>query len=179
MIEIEKKYRLTPDQKKAILSRLRSLGLRRIKKEFEENILYTGSNLNIRSAVVRLRKVGERTTLTYKKRFASASAIKRQLEEETDVSNAGAVQAILQHLGLTPSVVYEKRRQTWRMGAAELVIDELPFGLFMEIEGTAAEIRRIEKELNLNGVRPEKQTYPQLAKKYGTSKGKIIESRFR
>jgi len=49
----------------------------------------------------------------------------------------------------------------------------------MEIEGTAAEIRRIEKELDLNGVRPEKQTYPQLAKKYGTSKGKIIESRFR
>ncbi|HET6863531.1 MAG TPA: class IV adenylate cyclase, partial [Pyrinomonadaceae bacterium] len=152
-IEIEKKYRLTQDQKKIIISRLRDLEARRLKKEFEENILYTGLNLDIRSTVVRLRKVGKRTILTYKKRFISSSAIKRQLEEETEVSNGDAIQNILKHLGLIPSLVYEKRRETWRIGKAELVIDELPFGLFMEIEGPAAEIRKIEKALNLTGVR--------------------------
>ena len=177
-IEIEKKYRLTPEQKKAIVSRLRELKVRRIKKEFEENILFAGLNLDIRSTVVRLRKVGNRTILTYKKRFISSSTIKRQLEEETEVSNSEATQAILKQLGLTPSVVYEKRRETWRIGAAELVIDELPFGLFMEIEGPAAEIRKIEKDLNLNGVRAENQTYPQLTKKHGKAKGDVIESRF-
>lgn len=177
-VEIEKKYQLTTDQKKAIVSRLRKLGVRRLKKEFEENILYTGPNLDIHSTVVRLRKIGKRSILTYKKRFVSSSSIKRQLEEETEVSNSEAVQAILEHLGLTPSVVYEKRRETWRIGVSELVIDELPFGLFMEIEGPAGEIRKIEERLNLKSIPAEKQTYPQLAKKYGIANGEVIESRF-
>jgi len=177
-IEIEKKYRLTPDQKKKIISRLRELGIRKLKKEFEENTLYTGPNLDVRTAVVRVRKIGNRTILTYKQRFLSSSTIKRQLEEETEVSNSQAIQAILKHLGLSPSVVYEKRRETWRIGQVELVIDELPFGVFMEIEGSAAEIRKLEKDLPLNGVRAETQTYPQLARKHGKANGPVIEARF-
>lgn len=177
-VEIEKKYRLTPDQKKKIIARLRELGIKKLKKEFEENTLYTGPNLDVRTAVVRVRKIGNRTILTYKKRFVSSNAIKRQLEEETEVSNSEAIQAILKHLGLSPSVVYEKRRETWRIGAAELVLDELPFGVFMEIEGSAAEIRKLEKELQMDGVRAENQTYPQLARKHGIAHGSVIEARF-
>jgi adenylate cyclase class 2 len=177
-IEIEKKYQLTPDQKKKIISRLRELGVKRLKKEFEENTLYTGPNLDVRTAVVRIRKIRNRTILTYKRRYASSTAIKRQLEEETEVSNSQAIQSILKLLGLSPSVIYEKRRETWRIGQTELVIDELPFGLFMEIEGSAAEIRKLEKVLQLKTIRPENQTYPQLARKHGKAKGAVIESRF-
>ena len=177
-IEIEKKYRLTSDQREAILVRFSELGLRRVKKEFEENTLYTGPNLDVRSAVVRLRRVGKRSILTYKRRFASTSSIKRQLEEETEVSNAEAMDAILKHLGLKPSVVYEKRRETWRVGQAEVVLDQLPFGLFMEIEGSSAEIRKLEKKLHLDKLRTERQTYPQLSRKYGKANGEIIEARF-
>jgi len=177
-VEIEKKYRLTPDQKKKIIARLRELGIKKLKKEFEENTLYTGPNLDVRTAVVRVRKIGNRTILTYKKRFVSSNAIKRQLEEETEVSNSQAIQAILKHLGLSPSVVYEKRRETWRIGSAELVLDELPFGEFMEIEGSAAEIRKLEKDLQMDEVRSENQTYPQLARKHGIAHGSVIEARF-
>ena len=118
-IEIEKKYQLTPEQKKTIISRLRELGIKRLKKEFEENTLYTGPNLDVRTAVVRIRKIGNRTILTYKKRFVSSNTIKRQLEEETEVSNSEAIQSILKLLGLSPSVIYEKRRETWRIGPDE------------------------------------------------------------
>ena len=177
-IEIEKKYQLTKDQKKKIISRLRELGIKRLKKEFEENTLYTGPNLDVRTAVVRIRKVGNRTILTYKRRFASSNTIKRQLEEETEVSNSQAIQSILKLLGLSPSVIYEKRRETWRIGQTELVIDELPFGLFMEIEGPAAGIRKLEKALLLKNIRAENQTYPQLARKHGKANGAVVESRF-
>jgi len=64
------------------------------------------------------------------------------------------------------------------IGQVELVIDELPFGVFMEIEGSAAEIRKLEKDLPLNGVRAETQTYPQLARKHGKANGPVIEARF-
>ena len=177
-IEIEKKYQLTPEQKKTIISRLRELGIKRLKKEFEENTLYTGPNLDVRTAVVRIRKIGNRTILTYKKNFVSPNTIKRQLEEETEVSNSEAIQSILKLLGLSPSVIYEKRRETWRIGQTELVIDELPFGLFLEIEGSAAGIRKVEKDLMLKTIRAENQTYPQLARKYGKANRGVIESRF-
>jgi len=41
-----------------------------------------------------------------------------------------------------PALVYEKRRTRWKIGTAEIALDELAFGLFMEIEGSEKEIAR-------------------------------------
>ena len=105
--------------------------------------------------------------MTYKKRIPSASAIKQQREEETGVEDPEAMEAILEALGFTPALVYEKRRQTWRLGKTEIVIDVLPFGLFMEIEGRVNEIKAVERKLGLKGLRAEHATYPQLTQKHG------------
>jgi adenylate cyclase class 2 len=75
-------------------------------------------------------------------------------------------------------MVYEKRRQIWRLGKTEILIDVLPFGLFMEIEGRETEIRAIERKLGLKGLRNEPATYPQLTKKYGKLHDGLIEARF-
>ena len=75
-------------------------------------------------------------------------------------------------------MVYEKRRTTWEIGDSEIVIDELPFGLFMEIEGSEKEIARIEKLLAVEGLKAEMETYPRLTVKHGKLKGDIIEARF-
>jgi predicted adenylyl cyclase CyaB len=69
-------------------------------------------------------------------------------EEETDVADPEAMEAILEALGFTPALVYEKRRQTWRLGKTEIVIDVLPFGLFMEIEGRVNEIKALSESLD-------------------------------
>jgi len=176
-IEIEKKYRLTTEQRAEILKRLPQLGAVHAGDEFEQNTLYAGKNFNRNDAVIRLRRVGDRSILTFKKRFKSSAKIKRQLEEETEVGNPGALEAILRELGLTPSLVYEKRRQTWKVTDTEIVLDELPFGLFMEIEGPAKEIRRLEKALTIK-LQAESATYPQLTEKYGKQKRGVIEARF-
>ena len=178
MIEIEKKYRLTKKQRDAVVDRLPEIGARRRNEEFEENTIYGGETLDRNHSVLRLRRVGKVAVLTFKQRFPSTSSIKHQQEDETRVEDPEAMDAILDALGFSPFLVYEKRRETWRLGGAEIVIDELPFGLFMEIEGAEAEIREVEKKLAIKGLRAERETYPQLALKHGKQYGEVVEARF-
>ena len=178
MIEVEKKFRLTKRQRDTVLKRLPEVGASLEGEEFEENTLYRGETLNTGSCVLRLRRIGGNATLTYKKHLLSASAIKQRREEETDVADPEAMEAILEALGFTPALVYEKRRQTWRLGKTEIVIDVLPFGLFMEIEGRVTDIKAVERKLGLKGLRPENASYPQLTEKHGKIYDGLIEARF-
>jgi adenylate cyclase, class 2 len=177
MIEIEKKYRLTKQQRANVLRRLPKIGANYEGTELEENTLYHGEGLN-GASILRLRRVGRKAILTYKQRLPSTSSIKHQTENETRVSNAESMAEILDALGYTPALVYEKRRETWRLRKTEIVLDELPFGLYMEIEGSEQEIGKIERDLGIKGLRAEKATYPQLASKHGRRQGSLIESRF-
>lgn len=178
MIETEKKFRLTKRQRDVVLRRLPEIGATLHREEFEENTLYAGGPLRSGSCVLRLRRVGGRATLTFKKRIPGSAAIKHQLEDETGVADPEAMDAILDALGFTPALVYEKRRQTWVLGKTEIVVDVLPFGLFMEIEGKVNAIRAVERKLALKGLRAEHATYPQLAEKHGKLYDGLIEARF-
>jgi adenylate cyclase class 2 len=176
MIEVEKKFRLTKRQRDAVVKRLPEIGASLEGEDFEENTLYHGEALQDGSCVLRLRRAGERATLTFKRRLPGASAIKQQREEETAVADPEAMAAILEALGFTATLIYEKRRQTWRLGQTE--IDVLPFGLFMEIEGRANEIKLVERKLAMKGLRAEHATYPQLTAKHGKRYDGLIEARF-
>ncbi len=177
-IEIEKKYRLTPKQREEVLLRLPKIGAERKGAEVEVNTLYAGDDLDVGRSVLRLRRIGKRGILTYKERFPTRSDIKHQREDETTLGDPDAMELILEALGFTPALVYEKRRETWVLGKTEIVIDELPFGLFMEIEGTEQGIRDAESKLAIKRLRAEPATYPQLTLKKGTNCDGIIEARF-
>jgi adenylate cyclase, class 2 len=177
-IEIEKKYRLTSRQRTQVLKRLANARATFVSDEFEENTLYTGPGIDRRNSVLRLRRVGSRAILTFKKRFPQKSSIKHQQEEEVTVHDAQACDVLLQALGYRQALVYEKWRETWRLGAAEVVLDELPFGNYMEIEAAEAEIERVEALLDLSAVAPEHSTYPKLTAKHGKKTGKLVEARF-
>jgi adenylate cyclase, class 2 len=178
MIEIEKKYRLTIAQRERVLQRLRDVGAEDRGEEFEENTIYGGGALKRGTSVLRLRRAGSRALLTYKERFPHASAIKQQREEETAIDDAPAMALILDALGFKPLLVYEKRRRTWSLGPAEVVIDELPFGWFMEIEGSEQEIDAAEQALGIDDLPTEHATYPQLTEEHGERAGEVIEARF-
>jgi len=178
MIEVEKKFRLTKRQRDAVVRRLPEIGATFEGEEFEENILYSGGHIEPGVSILRMRRVGNNATLTYKKRIPGASSIKQRLEEETEIAGPEAMAAILEALGFSPAMVYEKRRQTWRLGQTEIVIDVLPFGLFMEIEGRVNQIKAVERKLGLKDLRAEEATYPQLTAKHGKSQNGMIESRF-
>ena len=185
-IEIEKKYRLTAAARRAIEKRLRGLGLTPKPLEFEENTLYGGGRIDLGGCALRLRRVrtrdrGEitRAALTFKQRIPTRSPIKHQLEEETEVANADTTHAILTQLGFKPALVYEKRRARWKIGKTKVVIDELPFGLFMEIEASEKEIRRVERLLGAETLPAVMETYPTLAARFGKKRKGIVEARFK
>ena len=178
-IEIEKKYRLTRERVEPLRVRLREAGAgREGGAEFEENVIYTGPGLDPARRVLRLRRKGARALFTYKERDTSGSAVKRQREEETEVADADALASILEALGYSPALVYEKRRETWRLAGTEVVIDELPFGLFVEIEGEEADILDAERLLGLEGDEGVQESYPKLTLLHGADNGGVVEARF-
>ena len=89
------------------------------------------------------------------------------------------MEAILTELGLALSLIYEKRREVWHYQEVEIVVDELPFGWFLEIEGPESLIKKVEHDLELEDLVIEHETYPALTRLYGVANGDAIEARFK
>ncbi|HEY4693241.1 MAG TPA: class IV adenylate cyclase [Bellilinea sp.] len=100
--------------------------------------------------VLRLRE-DVRSVLTYKGPSAAGQTVNVRQEIETDVSDFAAAQRIIEALGYQVAVMYEKWRTTYQLEDLEIVLDELPYGVFCEIEGPDAEsIRSAAAGLRLN-----------------------------
>ncbi|HLL76877.1 MAG TPA: class IV adenylate cyclase [Pyrinomonadaceae bacterium] len=178
--EIEKKYRVTEGEAARLRGVLRELGARDEGEVFEVNTLYAGNGLDTSLCALRLRQeAGRRALLTYKERPGSEpEAVKRRHEIETEVADAGAASALLEALGYRAALVYEKRRATYQFGEAEVVLDELPFGWFVEIEGEEIDILDAERRLELTTAEHVHETYPELTVIHGLRMGDAVEARF-
>ena len=159
-IEIEKKYRIDKKRLVDLTAKLGELGAKFAYETFEENYLHRGGLLDGRMAVLRLRKTDAGTTLTYKEKVTTESDFKHQIEFETLVSDVDATESIIEKLGYKLSVIYEKHRKAWHFGNVEVVLDELPFGYFMEIEGSMKDILAVEKLLGADKLETEARGYP-------------------
>lgn len=177
-IETERKYHLGPKRLEEITSKLVSLGAEFNKEVFEVNYQHRGGQMDERGATLRLRKIGDFTVLTYKEKIRNATGTKQKIEFETAVSDVVAAENIIERLGYKLTAVYEKRRKYWHFGEVEVVLDELPFGLYMEIEGTVEAIEKAEKALGLKEIEREPRGYPRLTIKYGKMHGEVAEARF-
>lgn len=177
-IETEKKYRLNERQREQILKNLREIGAAYKGEDFEENIIFQESVLSDDSPILRIRKIENRAILTYKKAVQNEFAVKQRAEYETEVSDAEATENIVVNVGFVKSLVYEKRRKTWRFRSVEIVLDELPFGSFMEIEGSVTAIVEAEMLLEAEDFEVVHETYPRLTAEWGKQNGDVIEARF-
>ena len=121
---------------------------------FERNLRYENAAgaLTARGIVLRLRQ-DEKAKLTYKSGTSSQDGIFRRFEAEVVVSDFHTMDVILQRLGYQVALIYEKYRTTWALGDAEIVLDELPYGNFTEIEADPETIERVASELGLDEYR--------------------------
>ena len=78
------------------------------------------------------------------------------------MADLAALEALFEHLGYRPFLRYEKVRETWRVDAALVCLDELPFGRFLEIEGAAGTIPALAGQLGLSMEQALSQTYHAL-----------------
>ena len=112
---------------------------------FEKNIRFEDAHgeLAKASSVLRLR-YDTRARLTYKDgqkvhdQYGST-----RFEAEVEVSDLDTMQIILERLGFYPMFIYEKYRTTYELAGAEIMLDELPYGNFVEIEGDETTIRAV------------------------------------
>ncbi len=178
-VEIEKKYRLDEDQRRFVLAALDEVGAEFKGEDTEENVIYGGGVLDEKRAILRIRKTQDKTILTFKQRIQNESEVKQQIEYESEFADLDGLKKIVENLGFEPRLIYEKRRKTWRFRSVELVMDELPFGLYMEIEGSITAIKETEMLLDIEDFETEHETYPSLAAKFGQLRNGITESRFK
>ena len=177
-MEIEKKYRLSAERRDEIIDSLTEVDAVFDGEDFEENTIYGGGPLESSGGIVRIRRTQDRSLLTFKRRVGDQSDVKRQIEHETEISDADAADKLLREFNLRPRLIYEKRRKTWRLRDAEIVLDELPFGLFMEIEGSITGIKEAEVLLGIEDLETEHETYPTLTVRFGQRVGERMEARF-
>jgi adenylate cyclase class 2 len=97
--------------------------------------------------VLRLRR-DRRQTLTFKRALASPET---RSETELEVDNLEAARSLLLGLGYVPIFIYEKHREVLALDDTQVMLDELPFGTFVEIEGPSLEsIGRVAARLSLD-----------------------------
>jgi len=125
-----------------------TLGVPRV---YEHNIRYENADhtLTTNGIVVRLRQ-DKVARFTYKEPSEQLyDGIATRFEAEVEVSDFDAMNLILERLGFSPFLIYEKYRTTYHLDDAEIVLDEMPYGTFIEIEGAAQQIENIVTELGL------------------------------
>ncbi|HRO23667.1 MAG TPA: class IV adenylate cyclase, partial [Promineifilum sp.] len=123
---------------------------------FERNVRFDTADeaLLARQQLLRLRQ-DTRVRLTFKGPAAEdvASEAKVREEIELEVGHFDRMSAVLQRLGFLPIQVYEKYRETYQWRGVEIVLDEMPFGDFIELEGVEADLRPAAEALGLDWSR--------------------------
>lgn len=111
--------------------------------------------LTASSKVLRLRR-DARIRLTYKDEHGIPlpGGGRTRFEAEVEVSDFDAMAAILDKLGFRPYMTYEKYRTTYTLDETEIVLDEMPYGTFVEIEGEPDAISAAVTRLELADAPP-------------------------
>ena len=133
--EIETKYYVRDLQK--IKLRLHELGAQLIQERVHErNLRFDDEDDNLRHdhCVLRLRH-DTQSILTYKGPGIMQDGIRAREELEVTVSDFVIMQSILEALGYRVQMMYEKYRTTYLLGETHIMLDEMPYGNFVEIEG--------------------------------------------
>ncbi|UCG22928.1 MAG: class IV adenylate cyclase [Chloroflexota bacterium] len=151
-LEIEVKFLV--DDLSATRDRLLALGARIHKpRVYERNIRFDSpwDGLLSQGKLLRLRQ-DTAARLTYKGEPQTAVESEAMVREELEVQvgDFQSTQALLERVGFEPKQVYEKYRETFTFGGVEVVLDEMPFGNFVELEGENASIRAAAAALELD-----------------------------
>ncbi len=130
--------------------------------------------------VLRLRQ-DQSVHLTYKGPADPSSEVSVRPEIEFEVSDLASARQFLEALGYQVTITYEKYRTTYRLENTEIVLDELPYANFVEIEGADfVSIKRIANQLGLDWKQRIKLSYLaifyQLKEKFHLSASNLLFS---
>ena len=140
-----------------IITRLHELEARLIQRRvLETNLRFDLPDGSLRSEgrVLRLRRDTE-ARFTYKGPSTNEQGVLSRTEIEFTVGDFEKAKEFMEALGYQKLLYYDKYRTTYELqtseGSLHVMLDELPYGNFVEIEGESSKmIRAIADQLNLN-----------------------------
>ena len=176
--EIEAKFRV--DAHEPIRQELHGCSARGLGTIIERNRIYDRPDASLRKAGCGLRVRAcfdlhgslKSATMTFKGPVAPG-AFKSREEIETSLTDPEAAAELFERLGFLPVLVFEKKRESWRLGSCRVELDEVPqLGLFVEIEGpTELDICQARDRIGLADVTHEKASYAGLLLNYCADHG--------
>jgi adenylate cyclase, class 2 len=119
---------------------------------YEINLRFDTPDLSLLNTgrLLRLRN-DSRARVTYKGLGSIEGGVRLRKELEFTVSNFDTARETFEALGYEVYMMYEKYRTTYKLGNLEVVLDELPYGDFIEIEGPDGEsIQQAARQIGLN-----------------------------
>jgi len=149
-IEHEAKFILTDSQE--IRSKIIALGGHSDGRFFETNVCYEDAKDSLlqKKSILRLRQ-DRKAWLTYKSPPTEANReVKTMNEIEVSVSDFESMDQILIAVGFHRAQVYEKWRETFTLDDAQLCLDTMPFGDFLEIESTPKRVKSLAASLGFS-----------------------------
>ncbi|NJD58761.1 MAG: class IV adenylate cyclase [Anaerolineales bacterium] len=169
--ELEIKFYLS--RRNEIEKKISALGKVIAPRVLESNLRFDtpGGSLSSEGKLLRLRR-DTRTRVTYKGPGVSQGGAHLRQELEFTVSDFDTARALLEALGYQVYTIYEKYRTTYLVRDLEVVLDELPNGDFLEIEGPDAEsIHGLAQQLGFNWDRRIMDSYTVLFERMRTQLG--------
>jgi adenylate cyclase class 2 len=151
-LEVEVKFLI--DKPAGIRQQILAAGAEIVRPRiYERNVRYdTAENALLQKLeLLRLRQ-DTRVILTFKGPAEEDRSSEARIREEVEVevSDFAQMEIILRRLGYEPQQVYEKYREAFSLGEVEIVLDELPFGTFVELEGNEQAIKQTAEILGLD-----------------------------
>jgi adenylate cyclase class 2 len=134
-------------------SKLNEFGATMIQSRvYERNLRFDTpeGSLSSQHKVLRLRQ-DNNVYITYKNGGIIQDGIQQRQEIEISVNDFDTAQRLLNALGYEVLMVYEKYRTIYELKTVLVTLDKMPFGDFVEVEGSSAEnIRTTSLQLGLN-----------------------------
>ncbi len=174
-VAVETEIKIRVQSTAPMRRRLRRLGFEiHARRAFESNAVFDTPDRRLRrnGELIRVRRVSRDGVLTYKGAGKSGRHKSRE-EIETRLSDPGAVEQILQRLGLRQTFRYDKYRTEYSRPQKPgiVTVDETPIGNFMELEGTPAWIDRTARELGFSTAEYITKSYATLYSEYCRERG--------
>lgn len=145
-----------------VRERLRGLGAVCLGAVDEKNLyLDQAGELRARGESLRIRR-DARVRVTWKGPSRFKDGVVERPEIEIEVNDDAEALALFTRLGYRVTEQLAKRRETWRMPDAEVALDTLAFGRFVEIEGPTELVPRLARALGLDPARGIPVSYRQL-----------------
>lgn len=168
---VETEVKISVDSFENVRDKILKAGGNRVSSACERNIMYDtiagelrkeDIGLRLRRETVLHKDGPETVTFTIKGPRASGT-IKKRAEFELNLSDFKKAGHLIECIGFSQRLIYEKTREKWILGGTRIFLDALPFGLYVEIEGETDDIIVAAKRLGFRVRDFIKKNYLELA----------------